>query len=219
MKNHKKQFVIIGLGRFGYNVALTLNQLGCEILAIDINESIVQNVSNELQFVVCANGADEKTLRSLGVVNADIAIVAIGDLEPNLMATLLLKEMGVPKVVTKAVNDLHGKMLEKIGADQIIYSEKDMGKRVAHNLVSSNIVDYIEISDLISLMSLKVPTAFLNKTIIEANIRQRYQVNIVAIKRGAEPIVNPDPYMKLVEGDEIIVVGQQDNIRALEESI
>ncbi len=219
MKNHKKQFVVIGLGRFGYNVALTLNQLGCEILAIDINESIVQNVSNELQFVVCANGADEKTLRSLGVANADIAIVAIGDLEPNLMATLLLKEMGVPKVVTKAVNDLHGKMLEKIGADQIIYSEKDMGKRVAHNLVSSNIVDYIEISDLISLMSLKVPTAFLNKTIIEANIRQRYQVNIVAIKRGAEPIVNPDPYMKLVEGDEIIVVGQQDNIRALEESI
>lgn len=219
MKNHKKQFVVIGLGRFGYNVALTLSQLGCDVLAMDINEVIVQNVSNELPFVVSANGADEKTLRSLGVANADIAIVAIGDLEPNLMATLLLKEMGIPKVVVKAINDLHAKMLEKLGADQIIFSEKDMGIRVAHNLISSNIVDYIEISDLISLMSLKVPSAFLNKTIIEANIRQRYQVNIVAIKRGDEPIVNPDPHMTLIEGDEIIVVGQPDNIRRLEENL
>ena len=143
MKDSKrKQFLVAGLGLFGKSVALTLHNMGYDVLGVDIDENVVQDSSSDLSYVVCADASDEKSLKSLPIDDIDVAVVSIGVLESNMMCTLLLKEMGVPMVVAKALNDLHGTMLNKIGADKIVYAEKDMGKRVAHNLVSSSIVDW-----------------------------------------------------------------------------
>ena len=189
------------------------------IVNVDTDEDNVQRLAHELTHVVTADSSDERTLRSLGAQNFDVAVVAIGDLEANMLTTLLLKEIGVPVDVVKAINQVHGKMLKKIGADKIVYSERDMGQRVAHNLISNSIVDYIELSDTISLMSITVPPSLAGKNLIESNLRSRYNVNIVAIKHGSETLVNPDPKMVLNLGDEMIIIGEHSNIKALEEVV
>ena len=140
----KLQFFVAGLGRFGKSVAVTLDKMGYDVMAMDIDEGVVQDLSDELGYIVCADASEEKNLLAIGAGNADVAVVGIGDLAASLMTTLLLKELGVGRIVVKALDELHGKMLRKIGADKVIYSEKEMGIRVAHNLTSEGIVDYIE---------------------------------------------------------------------------
>ena len=218
-KARQKQFAVLGLGHFGTSVALTLYDLGYQVLGVDMSEDIVQLLSHKLTHVVTADVADDNTLQSLGIKNYEVVVVAIGELESSLMTTLLLKDMGVKFVVVKALNAMHGKMLEKIGADKIIYPERDMGMRVAHNLISSSIVDYIEMSDDISLMSIKVPQALIGKNLIESELRARYNVNIVAIKHAGATMVNPRPTQVLEQGDDIIIIGAHENVKALEEIV
>ena len=204
--NKQKQFAVLGLGRFGTSVALTLHELGYQVLGVDSDEEIVQDLSHELTHVVSADASDENTLRSLGINNYEVVIVGIGPLEDNLLTTLNLKEMGVPFVAVKATSAVHGKMLEKIGADKIIYPERDMGKRV----------DYIEMSNNISLMSTNIPHSLVGKNLIESDLRKRYNVNVVAIKHEGVTYINPKPTQVLEEGDEMIVIGEHQNIKALE---
>lgn len=218
-KNKERQFAVLGLGHFGTSVALTLHELGYQVLGVDSDEEIVQDLSHELTHVVSADASDENTLRSLGINNYEVVIVGIGPLEDNLLTTLNLKEMGVPFVAVKATSAVHGKMLEKIGADKIIYPERDMGKRVAHNLISSSIVDYIEMSNNISLMSTNIPHSLVGKNLIESDLRKRYNVNVVAIKHEGVTYINPKPTQVLEEGDEMIVIGEHQNIKALEEIV
>ena len=216
MKDSKrKQFLVAGLGLFGKSVALTLHNMGYDVLGVDIDENVVQDSSSDLSYVVCADASDEKSLKSLPIDDIDVAVVSIGVLESNMMCTLLLKEMGVPMVVAKALNDLHGTMLNKIGADKIVYAEKDMGKRVAHNLVSSSIVDYIELSNEISVMSLQLPAELIGKNLIEADLRRRYNVNVVAIKRGGSTRVNPCAHEVFQADDEIIIIGTHEGVKMM----
>lgn len=216
MKDSKrKQFLVAGLGLFGKSVALTLHNMGYDVLGVDIDENVVQDSSSDLSYVVCADASDEKSLKSLPIDDIDVAVVSIGVLESNMMCSLLLKEMGVPMVVAKALNDLHGTMLHKIGADKIVYAEKDMGKRVAHNLVSSSIVDYIELSNEISVMSLQLPAELIGKNLIEADLRRRYNVNVVAIKRGGSTIVNPCAHEVFQADDEIIIIGTHEGVKMM----
>lgn len=134
----RKQFAIIGMGRFGSSIARTLSQLGFEVMAIDFREETVQEISSIVTHAVQADSTDEEALRALGIRNFDVVVVAIGeDIQASILTTLILKEMGIPTVVVKAVNDLHGKVLKKIGADKVVYPERDMGQRVAHHLISS----------------------------------------------------------------------------------
>jgi len=164
IKGRSKQFVVIGLGRFGTSVAQTLSTLGHDVLAMDKDEHAVQVIMQDVTQAVQADARDEETLRALGVRNFDVAIVAIGDdLEANILITLMLKEMGVPYVVTKAQNALHGKVLEKIGADKIIYPEQDMGFRLANNLVRTNVMDFIELSLDYSIFEIVASSQFINK--------------------------------------------------------
>lgn len=211
----KKQFLVAGLGLFGTSVALTLQEMGYDVLGVDNDESVVQNLSTSLSYVVCADAADEKNLKNLAVDDVDVAVVAVGKLESNMMCTLLLKEMGVPVVVAKALNDLHGTMLQKIGADKIIYAEKDMGKRVAHNLISGSIVDYIELSSEISVMSLQLPDELVGKNLIQADLRRKYNVNVVAIKRNGQTIVTPNACEVLQSDDEIIIIGTHEGAKKM----
>ena len=214
-KIKQKQFLVAGLGLFGTSVATTLQGMGYDVYAIDSDESLVQDLSSQLNYVVCGDASDKKTLQSLPLSDIDVAVVGMGNVERNMMATMLLKELGVQEVISKAVNDLHGAMLKKIGADKVIFAEKDMGERVAHNLISSGVMDYIELSSEISVMSLQVPQELVGKNLIEADLRRRFNVNVVAIKRGEKTMVNPGAQEVFRVGDEIEILGTHEGVRKM----
>ena len=214
-KARRKQFLVAGLGLFGTSVALTLQQMGYEDYTLDSEESLVQDLSTQLNYVVCGDASDKKTLQSLPLEDIDVAVVAIGNVERNMMCTMLLKELGIKQVVAKAINNLHGAMLNKIGADKVVYAERDMGERVAHNLISAGVMDYIELSSEISVMSLAIPTEFVGKNLIEADLRRRYDVNVVAIKRDGRTIVNPKAQEVFQPEDEIIVLGTHEGVKRM----
>ena len=214
-KAKRKQFLVAGLGLFGTSVALTLQQMGYEVYTLDSEESLVQDLSTQLNYVVCGDASDKKTLQSLPLEDIDVAVVAIGNVERNMMCTMLLKELGIKQVVAKAINNLHGAMLNKIGADKVVYAERDMGERVAHNLISAGVMDYIELSSEISVMSLAIPAEFVGKNLIEADLRRRYDVNVVAIKRDGRTIVNPKAQEVFQPEDEIIVLGTHEGVKRM----
>lgn len=213
--NKRKQFLVAGLGLFGSSVALALKEMDYDVLCIDIEESVVQDYSSNFTYIVCGDAADEKVLRSLSVGDIDVAVVAIGNVERSMMCTMLLKEFGVPVVAAKAMTELHGAMLDKLGADSVIYPEKDMGKRVAHNLISGSIMDYIELSREISVMNLHLPKHLVGKNLIEADLRRQYDVNVVAIKRDGETIVNPRAQEVFQLEDEIIIIGTHAGVKKM----
>lgn len=203
----RKQFAVIGLGRFGTSVAKTLSALGHDVLAMDKNEHAVQVIMQDVTQAVQADARDEETLRALGVRNLDVAIVAIGDdLEANILITLMLKEMGIPYVVAKAQSVQHGKVLEKIGADKIVYPEQDMGIRLANNLIRTNVMDFIELSLDFSIFEIIAPAQFVNKTLGKLNLRAVYKINVVAIKKGKEKIVIAPGANEVVEEKDILVI-------------
>lgn len=217
MSKTKKQFIVIGLGRFGSSVLIALTRAGHEVLAIDTDEEIAQKMSNIATHVVVADSTDEDTLQALGVRNFDVAVVAIGtDVEANVFTTMLLKNLGVPVIVAKAQNALHGKMLEKIGADRVVYPEYDMGQRVAHNLITSSVLEYIELSPEVGIIELEAPKSLVGVNLIDANLRSKYEVNLVAIKSGETVIVPPPPERPIEENDILVVVGTNEGISELE---
>ena len=203
----RKQFVVIGLGHFGTSVAITLSALGHDVLALDKNEHLVQVIMQDVTQAVQADALDEDTLRALGVRNFDVAIVAIGhDLEANILVTQMLKEMGIPYVVTKAQSKLHGKVLEKIGADKIVYPEHDMGIRLANNLIKTNVMDFIELSLDYSIFEIIASSRFVNKTLGELDLRAVYGINVVAIRKGADQIMIAPGANAVIEEKDILVI-------------
>lgn len=218
MKNiASKQFAVIGLGRFGSNIALSLYEMGHEVLAIDCDIKKVQDFSNDFTHVVQADSTDENALREIGIVNFDVVIVAIGaDIAANIMTTLLLKEMGVKYIVSVARNRLQMKVLKKIGTNRIVAPEYDMARRVAYNLTSSTVMDYIELSSEYSIAETTVPKILIGKTLIDADMRSIYNINVVAIKHNGDIIIPPPPTEKLQEGDVIVIVGSNAGILKLE---
>lgn len=215
----RKQFVVIGLGRFGTSVAKTLTSLGHEVLALDKNEHAVHEIMNDVTQAVQADAREEETLRALGVRNLDVAVVAIGDdLEANILITLMLKEMGIPYVVAKARSVQHGKVLEKIGADKIVYPEQDMGIRLANNLIRTNVMDFIELSLDYSIFEIIAPAQFVNKSIGQLNLRAFYKINVLAIKKGKEKIViAPGANEVIAEKDILVIVANKKALSKLPE--
>lgn len=219
MEKKKKQYVVLGMGRFGTSVARTLYSLGHDVLGVDKDEEIIQGLSNELTHIVAADVLDEETYKTLGLRNFDVAVVAVRDLEPSVMCALMLKECGVPFIIAKASTALHGRMLEKIGADKVIYPERDMGIRVGHNLADSNIVDYIELVDNLSIMEIEAPKSMIGKSLSEGELRRLYKVTVVAIRRNGEMFVNPNPQSKIQEKDIMVILGTRECVKALETSM
>ena len=218
----KQNFAIVGLGRFGGSICRTLIESGQEVLAIDNNEDRVNEYMNIATHAVVANAQDEMTLRSLGIRNFDHVIVAIGeDIQASILVTLMVKEMGVPSVVAKAQNSYHARVLEKIGADRVVHPERDMGIRSAHNLVSKNILDYLELSDDFSLVEIRVANPkFFNKSLLELNFRQRFGLTVVAIRRSnGEVVVSPDANEFVRENDNLLVIGETDDVDVLDEKM
>lgn len=215
-----KQFAVIGLGRFGSSVAITLSKMGYDVLAVDTNEDRVNRITDEVTYAVQVDAMDEHSLKSLGVRNFDVVIVAIGqDVQSNILVTLMLKEMGVKKVVSKAQNSLHGKVLEKIGTDMVVFPERDMGVRVAHALVSKNILDQINLSPEYSIVELIAPEEFLGKSLLEAGFRKEYGVNILAIRRDKDIIISPGAREAIRDGDILVAIGRNDQLKKMESDL
>jgi len=217
MGRRKKQYAIIGMGRFGSSIAKTLSQMGFDVLAIDASQERTQEISNIVTHAVSADTTDEEALQALGIRNFDVVVVAIGqDIQASILTTLILKEMNVPTIIAKAQNELHGKVLSKIGADKVVFPERDMGTRVAHNLTSPNILDYIELSGDYSIFEMLVPAKMVGRNLIELNLRQKYGCNVIAVRRGSKMNISPDPHGRLWEGDVLVIVGERDDLVRLE---
>lgn len=212
-----KEFAVIGLGRFGRSVALSLASLGENVLGVDINETQVNRVAHELTKVVQADATDEEVLRSLGLRNFDVVIVAVGALEPSILITLALKEMGVKYVIAKASSDAHAKVLQKIGADRIVFPEKEMGTRLAYNLASSNILDVIELSPEYSVIEVTADGELVGRTLRNMDLRNKYGVNVLAIKRGNAVNLSPKAEDRIEKGDILVLIGTNTGLRRVQE--
>ena len=214
----KKQIVVIGLGRFGSSVCRELHTLGHEIMAIDTDPEKVDAVANSASFTVIADATDKSQLDSLGVRNFEHAIVAIGDdLQASVLCTLMLKELGLPKVWVKARDLQHGKILDKVGADRVIQPEKEMGIRVAHHVDSYKIVDYIDLSKDYSIIELVASGKMADKTLMDLNIRKEFNCVVLAIKKQEEVNIAPAIDDIVEQGNVLIVMGHKDDLKRLED--
>lgn len=213
-----KTFAVIGLGRFGGSVAQTLDSMGYEVLAVDRNPQRVQDMSQIVTHAIEADSTDENALKAMGIRNFDVVVVAIGDdIQSSILTTLILKEMGAKKIVVKAVNELHGKVLYKIGADRVVFPERDMGVRLVHNLISPNILEYVELSKDYSIVEIVAGDFFKEKTLQELDIRARFGCNVMAIKSGEKFNIAPAATDVIHEGDLLIVIGHNDDLKKLQE--
>ncbi|HFK3009673.1 TPA: TrkA family potassium uptake protein [Clostridioides difficile] len=211
-----KQYIVIGCGRFGSSVASTMHLLGHQVMAIDKNEDSVQSISDKVTHSLIVDVTDEQALRSLGLGNFYVAVVAIGsDIRASIMATLIAKEMGVELIICKAKDELQAKVLYKIGADRVVFPERDMGVRVAHNLVSDNILDHIELDPEYSIVEIVTPNSWVGKTLIELELRARYEITVLAIKTGKNINVTPSPDEELTAGSILVIIGQNTSITAI----
>ncbi len=213
-----KQFAVIGLGRFGSSVARTLAKMGYEVLAIDGDEERVNDIAEDVTCAEQVNVLEEKALKSLGLRNFDTVIVAIGqEIKASILVTVMLKEMGVSRIVTKAMDELHGRVLEKVGADIVVFPERDMGVRLAHTLVSRNIIDQIHLSSDYSIVELIAPAKFAGETLERLALRQKYGATVMAIRRGGDIIISPGARQVIAEGDVLVVIGRDEKLEKLEE--
>ncbi len=213
----KKQFLVIGLGQFGTSVAKTLTDLGHEVLAIDQDPDRVSEVADFVTHAVQADATDEEALQAVGVRNFDAAIVTIGhSVQSSILVTLLCKDMGVPKVVAKAQGELHARVLARIGADEVIFPERDVGERLAQRLSATNVEDLLELSNDYALGKIKTPKGWVGRSLAELDLRQRYGINIVAIRRIDEMLTTLTAKDVLREGDELVVIGIHKDVHRLE---
>jgi len=212
-----KTFTVIGLGRFGFALATELYKLGHEVLAVDSDESIVQAIADRVTHAAAGDASDPAVLKALGVRNCDCAIVAAAqDVGKSALITLSLKEMGVPKVVCKAKDATHQRVLERIGADRVIIPEQESGIKLAQGLVRSNVLNFIELSEDYGIVEVDLPAAWCGKTLLELNVRAEYHVNVIAVhQKGLEMTVAPGAQYVFREGDTAVVLGRYEDINRL----
>ena len=212
----KKQVAVIGLGRFGNSVARELYQMGHDVLAIDLDETNVQEMLGHVTYAVKADATNEAVLRELGVSNFDVAIVAVGsDLQASILTTVILKDLGIPFVVTRAVNELHGNTMERIGADKVVYPEQEFGRGLAHIGFEPGILDYMEVAPNTGITKLRPPEQIIKHTLEEANLagpRDKYGIAVLAIRRGREYILLPSKDEEIQPGDILFVAGNVEEL-------
>ena len=203
-----KSYVVIGLGRFGSEVARQLYGAGCDVLAMDLRSDLVQQISGEVTHAVVADAQDKDVLRALGIRDFDCAIIAIGDdMASSVLATMNLKELGVPKVICKAHDETHRRVLEKLGADRVVIPEKENAARLAKSLSAPNVLDYIELSEGFGIVEVPAPEQWLGKTLKELDVRAKLGINIIAIKDNGKISTFPAGDYCVTRGDVIVVLG------------
>lgn len=214
--NKNKSYAVFGLGRYGMAVATELAKGGAEVLAVDIHEEKVNEAADKIALCKCADVTDENVLRQLGINNFDTVIVAIAEnLESSVMATMLLKQEGVPNVIVKCANEMHKKILSKVGADMVLLPEVELGTRLAKNLLSSGFVDVVELSKDFSMLELDVRKDWEGKNLIELNLRKKYSINIIAIRKNNDVIVDINPEAPLDSEMKLIVIANPERLAKL----
>lgn len=212
----KKEFVVFGLGRFGSSVARTLADGGCEVMVVDDDEEKIHELADIVTYAVKADVTDAEALTSLGIRNFDGAVIAIAtNLEASVMATILVKEMGVPYVLAKAQNELHAKVLKKVGADMVVFPEKETGIRIANNLMMGNFFDAVELSSNFSMMELDILEEWVGHSLRELNLRAKKKINVIAIKRNEKLDINPEVDEPLEKDDILVIIGRNEMLNKL----
>jgi trk system potassium uptake protein len=229
MTNRRKQFAVIGLGTFGSSVAKALETHGAQVVGVDLNEEKVQEIAPQITQAVVADATEEKALRSLGIPDMDVCIVSIGEnMEASILVTLLLREVGAKSVMVKGLNELHGRVLAKIGADRVVFPEQDMALKLVESLVSPNIFDEIQLSPEYTIIELAAPKAFVGQTLSAISLRARYGVSVVAIKKKVpiltdagetdfkeETNIAPAADDEVAEGDVLVIIGRYEDLDKL----
>jgi len=224
------QFAVIGLGRFGSSIARALSEKNFEVLAIDRDEERVKELEGIVSQAIVMDVTDEKGLKELGIVDFDTAIVSIGEnIEDSILVTLILKELGVKQVVVKAHNELHSKILQKVGADRIVFPEREMGERLAESLASPKIFDFIELSSEYGIIEMVAPKKFNDKTLSQLKLREKFSISVIAIKRKVpytkpdgspdfkeEIIIGPGGADELTPGDILVLLGRYKDLEKIE---
>ena len=212
----KKDFLVIGLGQFGMSVAKTLARQGYGVIAIDKNKEHVQEIAEDVEYAVVGDGTDPQLLETLGLERLDAAVIAVtNDMETSIMATITVKEMGVRKVVVKAISDMHEKIVLKLGADSVVFPERFMGEHTAKNLTAGSFVDLVELSPEITIAELAVKKEWIGKSLIDLSFRKDYQINVVAVKEDDKINVSPEPNKPLREGQILVVIGSYKSLGRL----
>lgn len=215
-----RDYAVIGLGRFGGSICRELSEEGMQVLAIDISEDRINQYRDIASYAVIADATNETALKELGIDSIDHVIVAIGDnIQASILTTVILTDLGIKKITVKAQNDYHERILEKIGANQVIHPERDMGKRIAHSIISNNILDYLDLSDEHSIVEVKAGNKMVGRSLLELNIRVHYGCNIVAIKQGSKINVSPSAHYRLQDEDILIVIGSNEDISRFEKHL
>lgn len=214
--NNKKNYAVFGLGRYGSAVAKELCANGAEVLAVDINGELVNNAAEDIPYCKCADVTDAETIRQLGISNFDVVIISMAtNLEASVMATMLCKEAGVESVIAKCSSEMNCRILKKVGADRVIFPEKESGIRLAKGLISSGFVDILDLSDDASMVELEIKNEWINKSLKELNLRKKYSINIVAVIENDRIDVNIDPEKPLRKEMSLIVIADKAGLAKL----
>jgi trk system potassium uptake protein len=209
----KQQYAVIGMGRFGASIAKKLSDAGQEVMGIDLNEKRVEDAALLVTHGIVADTTEEETLKSIGIRNFDCVIVAIGDnMQASILTVLLLKELGVKKVIAKALSKQHGQVLKKVGADWVIFPERDMGERIAHQLLSPNVLNFIELSREYNIEEVIVPPSMAEKSLRDIDVRAKFNISVIAIVRNGNIIISPSPDQNIHEGDVLVVIGNTQDL-------
>ena len=212
----KKTYAVFGLGRYGIAVARELVDNGMEVIAVDSEERIVNMAADELPICKCADVTDPDVIRELGIANVDVVIIAMANnLEASVMAVTLCKEIGVKTVIAKCANEMHQKILLRVGADKVVFPENESGIRLARNLLSSGFVDMVSLAKNVSMIELDVKREWVGKNLIELNLRKKYSINVVALRRGDMVSVDIDPHAPLSPDDKFIVIANTEKLSRL----
>lgn len=212
----KQSVLVIGLGRFGSAAARELMALGHEVLAVDIDESVVNDIAPDVTHAAQLDASDEKALRSVGAGEFNLAIVAIsGATEASIFATMALKNLGVASIVAKAATELHGAILERVGADRVVYAERETGQRVAHSLGIPNVIDYLDVAPRFGLAKIRPAPTWVGRTIKDIDLSGRFTISLIALRRGSEVLVNPQRDTVIAANDQLIVLGLDDKLERI----
>lgn len=211
-----KQYAVIGLGKFGYAVATTLAQAGKEVLAIDKDPELVQEIADSVTYAARADITDGRVFASLGISNMDVVVVGIAEnMEASILATLQAKEAGVPLVIAKGMSPMHESILKKVGADRVVMAESETGVRLGKNLISGGFQDLFMLSDSFSMVELSVPENWAGKSLEELDLRKKYGINVIAMKKGEKIQIAINPQQPLVKGEVLILVGENKELARL----
>ena len=208
-----KTYAVFGLGKYGFAVAKELVLSGVEVIAVDRNENLVNDIAGEIPLCKCADVTDADVIKQLGISNIDVVIIAMAEnLEASVLATMLCKEAGVKTIIAKCSNEMHKKILMRVGADKVVFPEKESGTRLAKNMLSSGFVDIIELSKDVSMVELDVKPEWIGKNLLELNLRKKYSLNIVAIKHNDNINVEINPELPLKDNMKLIVIANTNKL-------